>query len=77
MVREGLEVGTRTDLLSVFLHKKYIHSCNFYLSGSVNKFLNFCVAYFPCWFLKMARRLSHGHFLHVAFVVILFFQIFD
>ena len=41
-----LQGGTRRDLLSVFLHKKYIHSCSFYLSGSVNKFLNFCVAYF-------------------------------
>ena len=29
MVREDLQDGTRRDLLSVFLHKKYIHSCIF------------------------------------------------
>ena len=77
MVREDLQGGTRRDLLSVFLHKKYIHSCSFYLSGSVNKFLNFCVAYFPCCFLKMAIKISHGHFVHVAFVSILVFQTLD
>jgi len=60
-----------------FLHKKYIHSYNFYLSGAVNKFLNFCVAYLPCWFLKMAIILSHSHFLNVAFVSIMVFQTFD
>ena len=58
----GLQGGTRIDLLSVFLHKKYIHSYIFCLPGSVNKFLNFCVAYFPCWFLKMAIILSHSIF---------------
>jgi len=72
-----LQGGTRRDLLSVFLHKKCIHSCSFYLSGSVNKFLNFCVAYFPCCFLKMAIKISHGHFVHVAFVSILVFQTLD
>jgi len=41
-VREDLHCGTPLDLFSVFFHKKYIHSYNFYLSGSVNKFLNFC-----------------------------------
>jgi len=61
----------------VFLHKKYIHSYNFYLPGTVNKFLDFCVAYFRCWFLKMAIILSHGHFLLVAFVSILVFQTFE
>ena len=34
VVREGLQGGTRIDLLSVFLHKKYIHSCSFYLINS-------------------------------------------
>ena len=77
MVREGLQSGTRIDLLSVFLHEKYIHSYNFYLSGFVKKFLNFCVTYFPSWFLKMAVILSHSHFLHVAFVSIMVFQTFD
>jgi len=78
VVREGLKGGTRTDLqYFVFLHKKYIHSYNFYLWGSVNKFLNFCVVYFPCWFLKMAIILSHSHFLEVAFASILVFQTFD
>ena len=47
VVREGLQGGTRIDLLSFFLHKKYIHSYNFYMSGFVNKFPNFCVAFFP------------------------------
>ena len=77
VVREDLQGGTRRGLLSVFLHKKYIHSCSFYLSGSVNKFLNFCVAYFPCCFLKTAIKISHSHFVHVAFVSILVFQTFD
>ena len=71
VVRENLQGGTRRGLLSVFLHKKYIHSCSFCLSGSVNKFLNFCVAYFPCCFLEMAIKISHSHFVHVAFVSIL------
>ena len=57
VVREGLQGGTRISLLSVFVHKKYIHSWSFYLSGSVNKFLNFCVGYFPCCFLKMAIKI--------------------
>ena len=48
-----------------------------YLSGFVNKFLNFCVAYFPSWFLKVAIIRSHSHFLHVAFVSIMVFQTFD
>ena len=77
MVREDLQGGTRRGLLSVFLHKKYIHRCSFYLSGSVNKFLNFCVAYFPYCFLKIAIKSSHSHFVHVAFVSILVFQTFD
>jgi len=77
VVREDLQGGTRRDLLSVFLLKKYIHSCSFYLSGSVNKFLKFCVVYFPCCFLKMAIKISHSHFVHVAFVSILVFQTFD
>jgi len=77
VVREDLQGGTRRGLLSVFLHKKYIHSCSFYLSGSVNNFLNFCVAYFPCCFLKMAIRISHSHFVHVTLVSILVFQTFD
>ena len=76
MVREDLQGGTRRGLLSVFLHKKYIHSRNFYLLGSVNQFLNFCVTYFPCCFLKMAIKFSHSHFVHVAFVSILVFQTF-
>ena len=77
VVREDLQGGTRRGLLSVFLHKKYIHSCSFHLSGSVNKFLNFCVAYFPCCFLKTAIKISHSHFVHAAFVSILVFQTFD
>ena len=60
-----------------FLHKKTIHSYNFYLSGSVNKFLNFCEAYLACWFLKMTIILPHSHFLHVTFVSIMVFQTFD
>ena len=60
-----------------FSSQKYIHSCSFYLSGSVNKFLNFCVAYFPCCFLIMAIKISHSHFVHVGFVSILVFQTFD
>jgi len=47
------------------------------LSGSVNKFLNFCVAYFACCFLKIAIKISHSRFLHVAFVSIPVFQTFD
>jgi len=35
-------------------HKIYIHCYSSYLLGLVNKFLNFCVACFPCWFLKIA-----------------------
>jgi len=36
--------GTRIGLFSVLFHKKYIHSYCFYLSGSLNNFLNeFCV----------------------------------
>ena len=77
VVREGLQGGTRIDLLSVFLRKKYIHSYNFYLSGYVNKFLNFCVANFPSWFLKMATILSHSRLLHVSFVSTMAFQTFD
>ena len=77
VVREGLQGGTRIDLLSVLLHKKYIDSCRFYLSGSVNKFLNFCVGYFPCCVLKIAIKISHSHFVHVAFASILVFQTFD
>jgi len=77
VVREDLQGGTRTSLLSVFLHEKYIHSCSFYLQGSVNKFREFfCVDYFPCCFLKMAIKISHSHFVHVAFVSILVFQTF-
>jgi len=34
-------------------------------------------AYFPCCFLKMAIKISHSHFVHVAFVSILVFQTFD
>ena len=48
-----------------------------YLPGSVNKFLNFCVGYFSCCFLKIAIKISHNHFVHVAFVSILVFQTFD
>jgi len=77
VVRKDLQGGTRRDLLSVFLLTKYIHSCSFYLLGSVNKFLKFCVVYFPCCFLKMAIKISHSHFVHVAFVSILVFQTFD
>ena len=77
VVREDLQGGTRIDLLSVFLHKHYIHNYYFHLSGSINKFRNFYVAYFPCWFLKMAIILSHSHFLYVAFVSIVVFQTFD
>ena len=69
--------GTRRGLLSVFLHKQYIHSCSFYLWGSVNKFLNFCVAHLPCCFLKTTIKIYHSHFVHVAFVSILVFQTFD
>jgi len=47
------------------------------MSISVYKFLNFCVAYFPCWFLKRAIIISHSHFVHVAFLSILVFQTFD
>ena len=39
--------------------------------------MSFCVAYFPCCFLKMAIKISHSHFVHVAFVSILVFQTFD
>jgi len=77
VVRQDLQGGTRRGLLSVFLHKKYIHRCRFYLSGSVNKFLNICVAYFLCCFLKMAIKISHSHFVYVAYVSILLFQTFD
>jgi len=77
VVRENLQGGSRIDILSVFFHKKYIHSCSFYLSGFVNKFLNFCGAYFPCCFLKVAIKISHSHFVHVAFVSILVFLTFD
>jgi len=44
--REGLRSATRMRQLYIFLEKKYIHSCSFYLSGYVNKVLNFCVVYF-------------------------------
>jgi len=77
VVREDLQGGSRRGLLSVFLHKKYIQSCSFYLSGSVKKFLNFCVAYFSCCFLIIAIKISHSHFVHVGFVSILVFQTFD
>jgi len=76
-VREGLQGDTRIALLLVFFTKEYIYSYNFYLSDFVNEFLNFCVAYFLCWFLKTAIILSHSHFLHVAFVSILVVQTFD
>ena len=55
-----------------------LYSQLFYLSSSVNKFLNsLCSLPFPCWFLKMAIILSHSHFLHVAFVSILVLRTFD
>jgi len=57
----AFEGGTRMGSLSVFLHKKSIYCYSFYLSGSVNKFVHFCVLY---WFLKMAIRISHSHFVH-------------
>jgi len=77
MVREGLQNGTRKVSLLFFFKNIYIHNSSFYLSGSVNKLINFCVAYFPCWFLKMAITTSHSHFVHVEFVSILVFQTFD
>ena len=78
VVREGLQGGTRIDLYFLFFFtKRCNHSYNFCLSGSVNKFLIFCVAYFPWWIQKMTVILSHSHFLHVAFVSILIFQTFD
>jgi len=40
-----------------------IHSYNFYLSDSVNEFLNFCVL--PLLALKMATNNSCCHFVHV------------
>jgi len=43
MAREGLQGGMWIGLNSVFLHKRYIHSHSFYLSGSLHKFLNLCV----------------------------------
>jgi len=73
VVREGLQGGMLMGLLFVFLHKKYIHTYRFYLSGSVIKFLNFCVANVS-WFLKIAIIISHSHFDHVAFASILIFQ---
>jgi len=41
VVCKGFQGGGWMDLL--FLEKNYIHSYNFYLLDSVNKFLNFCV----------------------------------
>ena len=76
-LRESLQSGTRIGLLSIFLHKKCIHSHSFYLSGPVKKSLKFCVAYVPCWFLKMAVIISHSHLVHVEFVSVLVFQTFD
>jgi len=61
----------------IFLDKKYIYSYSFYLSGSVNKFLDFCVAYFPCWFLKMTVIISHSHVVNVRYESILVFQRFN
>jgi len=60
-----------------FFTKINVRSYNFYLSGFVNGYLNFCVAQFPCWFLKMVIILFHSHCLHVAFVSTLVFQSFD
>jgi len=60
-----------------FSSQKYIHSCTFYLLGSVNKFLNFCVGYFPCCFLTTAIKISHSHFVHIAFVSIVVYQTID
>jgi len=79
VVREGLQGGARIELLSIFPNKycKYIHSYDFCLLDSVNKFLTFGAAYFSFWFLEMAITFSHSHFLHVAFVAILVFQTFD
>jgi len=63
VVREGLQCGTRIDLLSVFFHKNYIFTAIIFICRVfANKILNFCVAYFPCWFLKMVIMLSHSLF---------------
>ena len=79
VVREGLQGGTRIDLLSAFLHKKYILSCSFYYRVLLINSWIFVLAtsYFPCCFLKIAIKISHSHFVHVAFVSILVFQTFD
>ena len=80
MVREGFQGGTRIGLHSVFLHKRYIHSYSFYLPGYVHTFLNFYVGLLPLShfvFSEMPIRISHSHFVPVAFVLFLVFQIFD
>jgi len=66
-----------TNMLTTFClsSQKFIYSYVFYLSGSVDKFLNFCVL--PVLVFKMVIIISHSHYLHVAFVSILVFQTFD
>jgi len=51
----GVKSSMRISLLTVFFHKKYIHSCqnSFYLLGYVNKFMNFCVI--PLLIFKNSR----------------------
>ena len=53
LVCKRFQGGGRIGLL--FLEKNYIHSYNFYLLDSVNKFLNFCVL--PLLALKMATKI--------------------
>ena len=77
VVCKGLQGGMWKCLVSIFFTTKYIHSYSFYFLGSINKFLNFCVAYVPCGFLKMAIIISHSHYLYVSFVSILVFKTFD
>jgi len=75
VTRVGPHGGRRISLLSVFLHKKYAQNYNLYLSISVNKFLHFL--YRSCLFSTMAIKISHSHFVYVAFMSILIFQTFD
>jgi len=58
-----------------FSSQKIYSQLHFYLSGSVNKVLNFCV--FLLLVSKMAIIVSHSPFFHATFVSILIFLTFD
>jgi len=73
VAREGPSRWCTNWPVSVVLRKKYICSCCFYLSVSVNEFRD-CMCF---RFQKIITVISRSRFVHVAFMSILVFQTFD